>query len=249
MSKLGLGTSVTTGTFLESGFDLASISGLTLWLKKGTGITTDGGNVSSWSSSEGSLEMVQTDSDAQPVHNATTDAVQFTTARQMKLSTGLALSASGGVTVAAVITTNVDGTSTNTSFQTLLGLDNTVRIQFFAPGDYFYFTGASASKTVIAAGGAGAIMPNATKVLITWTAVGGTNGAVKVFKNTSTTSVTPSATATLGDININQIGNDGGVAGRGITSGLHELAIFNSALTGDDLTNALTDIATRNGIS
>ena len=248
MSKLGLGTSVTTGTFLESGFNLASIDGLKLWLKKGTGITTDGGNVSSWLSSAGSLEMVQTDSDAQPVHNSSTDAVAFTTARQMKLSTGLVLG-NTGITVAAVITTNVDGTSTNTKFQNLLSLDDTERIRFFVPGDYFYFVGSSGNKTVIAAGGAGAIMPNATKVLVTWTAVAGTNGAVKVFKNASTTPVTPSATATLGTLAYNQIGDDGGAAARGFSSSLHELAIFDSALTGDNLTNALTDIATRNGIS
>jgi hypothetical protein len=115
----------------------------------------------------------------------------------------------------------------------------------FLPGDFFYIGGASGTITMILPSGTFA---DDEIALVTWTSEGGTNGNGRLFKNTSTTQLNDPDTGTTGTITLSQFGNDGASGGRGFSGGAIELAIFNEELTGDDLQNVLTDIATRAGI-
>ena len=248
---LGLGNGITGGAALDE-FDLSSISSLQAWFKKGEGITTDGGNVSAWASQVGDFMFGQTVSSAQPVHDASTDIIQFTQARQLTLRTAdnsSSASVTGGtgnaITICMAMKVNVDTTSVNTKFQAVLGTGNTVRVQMFIPGDFFYLGGASGTITMILPSGTFA---DDEVALVTWASEGGTNGNGRLFKNTSTTQLNDPDTGTTGTVSLSQLGNDGASGGRGFSGGAIELAIFNEELTGDDLQNVLTDIATRAGI-
>lgn len=247
---LGLGNSITDGAVLEDAFDLASISSLQIWLKKGEGITTDGGNVSNWTSQVGSYQFVQTVSEKQPVHDASTDAVQFTATRQLNITSDgstpatFSTATNGPITVAAVFKANVDNTSTATKFQHIFSLNTAQRVQMFLEGDFFYLTGDGSQITINP--GSTTVLVQDEIALITWTHPGST-GVAKLFKNTNTTPI-GTKSGTPGTIQFNQMGEDNGVSSRGLTSGVIEMAVFNAELTGDDLSNALTDIATRAGI-
>jgi len=248
---LGLGNGITGGAALDE-FDLSSISSLQAWFKKGEGITTDGGNVSLWTSQVGDLAFAQPLSSTQPVHDASTDTITFSQARQMTLRNAAntaSASVTGGtgnaITVCLAMKVNVDTTSANTKFQHVLGEGNSSRFTLFLPGDFAYIGGSSGTITMILPSGTFADNEIA---LITWASEGGTNGNGRVFKNTSTTQLNDPDTATTGTITLSQFGNDGAAGGRGFSGGAIELAIFNEELTGDDLQNVLTDIATRVGI-
>ena len=185
---LGLGNSITSDASLEDGFDLSSISSLQAWFKKGEGITTDGGSVSAWASQVGDFMFGQSTSSAQPAHDASTDIIQFTQARQLNLRTADNSSSAivtGGtdnaITICMAMKVNVDNTSVNTNFQAVLGKANTVRIQMFLPGDFFYLGGASGTITMILPSGTFA---DDEVALITWASEGGTNGNGRLFKNT-----------------------------------------------------------------
>ena len=252
---LGLGNTVAQSFVKKQKskvFNLADINSLQAWFKKGEGITTDGGNVSAWASQVGDFMFGQTVSSAQPVHDASTDIIQFTQARQLNLRTAdntSSASVTGGVgnaiTVCMAMKVNVDTTSVNTKFQVVLGQANTVRIQMFLPGDFFYLGGASSTITMILPSGT---FTDDEVALITWASEGGTNGNGRLFKNTSTTQINDPDTGTTGTISLSQLGNDGASGGRGLSSGVIEIAVFNEELTGDNLQSVLTDIATRAGI-
>ena len=232
-----------------SEFDLNSINNLQLWLKKGTGITTDGGNVSNWtSSSTNAYQMVQTSSAAQPVHDASTDIVQFTNVRQLNLTsngtdaTNIYFSTEA-ITFIVVLTATTDVAQL---FQTIAAYSDTPIIQFYAPGDFFYI---DSLVSFVSGSSPGAYIANGEKLMLTYTYAGGTSGAVDILKNGTSIGLTNGTTATTGSYQINQIGIDGGAGARGMFSGIHEIAIFNSLLNEEDLTNAQNDIKQRNGIS
>jgi hypothetical protein len=230
-------------------FDLNSINNLQLWLKKGTGITTDGGNVSNWTSSSlNAYQMIQTSSAAQPVHDASTDIVQFTNARQLNLTSNGTDATNidfptGAITFIVVLTAS---TNLSNPFQIIAGDGDTKIIQFFAPGDFFYL---DSITSLVDGSSAGDYIANGEKLMLTWTYAGGTNGAVDILKNGTSIGLTIGATGTTGSYQINQLGVDGGAGTRGMFSGIHEIAIFNSLLNAEDLTNAQNDIKERNGIS
>ena len=248
---LGLGNSITSGAALEE-FDITTISSLQAWFKKGEGITTDGGNVSIWTSQVGDLSWRQTNSATQPVHDASTDVIQFTNGRQLSLNNAAGTSSAsvtGGtdnaITVCLAMKVNVDNTNGNTQFQHILGSGNNTRITMYLDGDFFYLAGSSATITMVLPD---TTLTNNEIALMTWINEGGTNGNARILKNTSTTQLNDPDTGTTGAISISQFGNDGAAGGRGFSGGAIELAIFNEELTGNDLQNVLTDIATRAGI-
>jgi hypothetical protein len=115
----------------------------------------------------------------------------------------------------------------------------------YLDGDFFYIGGSSATITMVLPD---TTLTNNEIALMTWINEGGTSGNGRIFKNTNTTQLNDTKTGTTGTISLTQFGNDGGTGGRGFSSGAIELAIFNEELTGDDLQNVLTDIATRAGI-
>lgn len=248
---LGLGFGVQKPSRI-GGFSLDDLSSLVAWFKKGEGITTDGGNVSRWVSQVGDLAFGQVASGKQPIHDATTDAIQFTSSRQLDLGDAAFLNPAtitGGtdnaITICIAMKINVDNTNVQTRFQHLLGQGNNERIVMYLPGDFFYLGGASGTITMILPSGTFA---DDEIALVTWASEGGTNGNGRVFKNASTTQLNDPDTGTTGTITLSQLGDDGGESNRGTSSGIIEIAIFNEELTGDNLQNVLTDITTRVGI-
>ena len=249
---LGLSNSITGGAALDT-FDLSSVSSLQAWFKKGEGITTDGGNVSAWVSQVGNLAFTQPNSAKQPVHNASTDVIQFSQLRQMDLHTadGLAdRSVTGGtgnaITVCVAMKLNVDNTNVNTQFQHILKDVGDGRVSMYLTGDFFFIGGDSASATM--KGVAAGQFTDDEVMLVTWSYAGGTDGAAKVFKNTNTTQLNDASTVTAGAIELSQLGDDGAAGGRGVTSGIIEIAIFNEALENKDLERVLIDISSRIGV-
>ena len=227
---LGLGNSITSGAALDT-FDITTISSLQAWFKKGTGITTDGDNVTNWTSQVGDLAWVQTNSVTQPVYDSSTDIIQFANTRQFSLTNAagtVSKQITGGtdnaITVCLAMKVNVDNTSGNTQFQHILGSGNNSRVTMYLDGDFFYLAGSSATITMVLPD---TTLTNNEIALMTWINEGGTNGNARILKNTSTTQLNDPDTGTTGTISLSQFGNDGAAGGRGFSSGAIELAIFN----------------------
>ncbi len=247
---LGLGQGVSSPSYVNT-FQLSDISSLTAWFKKGEGITTDGGNVSRWVSQVGDFCFGQNTSGKQPVHDALSDVIQFTSARQLDLGTAnfstqntITSGVNNDITVCIAMKINVDSTNVQTKFQHILGQGNNEKVQMFLPGDFFYIGGSSTITMILPSG----TFADDEIALITWVNEGGTNGNGRLFKNANTTQLNDPDTGTTGVINLSQLGNDGGQSNRGTSSGIIEIAIFNKELTGSDLQNVLSDITSRVGI-
>ena len=194
----------------------------------------------------------QNTSGKQPVHDALSDVIQFTSARQLDLGTAnfstqntITSGVNNAITVCIAMKINVDSTNVQTKFQHILGQGNNEKVQMFLPGDFFYIGGSSTITMILPSGtfaDARIASSNVTQH------EGGTNGNGRVFKNANTTQLNDPDTGTTGVINLSQLGNDGGQSNRGTSSGIIEIAIFNEELTGSDLQSVLSDITSRVGI-
>ena len=242
---LGLGLGVNIDPSAGESFSLDQISGLQAWYKFDTNITLNGSNVSEWGDSSGnSNDLTQTTASKQPAYNS--GNIHFDeTDDLMVMDTELTLTASSGFTILAVISTDSAAVTNQTLFsgsgdgngKNFFRYDTT--LWRFRPS-----SGSGSQATINHA------LTNGEKFLLTVIgsdASGTLNFAVRdngvAIGNATCLAAAGSDTFKLDRIadhnETNQLW-DGKIS---------EFVVYNTNLTGDDLTNAENDLTTRHSIS
>ena len=244
--KLGLNNNLVTPNVAAAGaaFSLTDISGLQAWYKFDTNITLNGSNVSEWGDSSGNgNDLTQTTASKQPAYNS--GDVHFDeTDDRMVMDTELTLTASSGFTVLAVISTD----STSTGNQTLFSGSGDGNGKNFFRYDTTLWrfrpsSGSTSQQTI------NHTLTNGEKFLITIIGTdssGSLNFAVRdngaAIGNATCAAASGSDTFKLDRIadhnETNQLW-DGKIS---------EFAVYNTNLTGADLTNVENDLITRHGL-
>jgi hypothetical protein len=235
---LGLGNSITSSASLDE-FLLTNISGLLLWLKNDTGITEDAGKISLWE-------------DQSPAGN---DAAQTVAARKPTLSgkniifdgadDRFDLSSEFSVdefTIAAVINP-LESTPSNESILGK-GANDFLRVHQGSQTDRVFMkaNGASMDQATLQSD-----LPTGTFLLVVTRATGSTDNAKVRVDGVDISEAARDSFDSTQTLDISTIATSGG--GLNPFDGyINEVAIYNSALTGDDLSNVEADIMSRNGL-
>lgn len=241
---LGLGNSIISGVALEDAFSLDQISGLQVWYKFDTNITLNGSNVSEWgdNSSNGN-NLRQATASRQPAYNSGNIHFDETDDR-MEMGTELTLTTASGFTILAVISTD----STSVANQTLFSGGGVNGKNFFRYDSTLWRfrpeSGSASQATITHA------LTNEEKFLLTVIgseSSGTLNFAVRdngaAIGNANCPVAAGSDTFKLDRIADHNTTNqlwDGKIS---------EFVVYNTNLTGDDLTNAENDLTTRHSIS
>ena len=245
---LGLGNSITSGAVLGE-FSLDQISGLQAWYKFQTSITLNGSNVSAWGDSSGNgNDLTQSTASDQPAYNG--GDVHFDeTNDNMVMDTMLTFTASSGFTILAVISTDDDATNNQAQFSgadTVGDTDDNGANFFRYDNTVWRFRGESggtSQQTVTHD------LVDNEKFLLT--VIGSDGGGTLNFAvrdngsaigNASLGAVTGSDTFKL-----NVIG-DHNTTGQHWDGKISEFVVYNSNLTGSDLTSVEDNIMTRHGL-
>ena len=239
---LGLGNSITSGAALDE-FNLNQISGLIAWYKFNTLITLNGSNVSLWGDSSGNdNNLRQTTASSQPAYND--GDIHFDGSDDF-LGLGADIEITTGFTVMAVISTD----STSSTNQTLFSGATTGKNFFRYDTTTWRFrpeSGSNSQGTIVHS------LTNGEKFLITIigsVVTGPTlNYAVRdngsAVANTTVTNHVNSSKIMFANIATHAQAN-----GQYWDGKISEFALFDAAISGDDLTNAEDDLMTRHGIS
>jgi len=226
-----LRNSLTLKTRVSSGFAITDVSGLQLWLKHNTGqgAITDG---IQWNDSSGNNRHASQTTDAQEGSGFSGGAFVTDAGNQDNLDLATTFDLTGAYHIFVVLNLSQESNETFVS-----SVDNTSFIRFAQSG--------VATAYRMKNGG--------TTLNITLSAGFGTTKAIAEISRNASNSVTVLKDGTSlgtgtgsGTFEFEQIGT----SSNGVTSGeIHEVVVFNTLLTGSDLTNVRNDIADRNGIT
>ena len=242
-----LSNSLTLKTRVSSAFSIGGLSSLVHWFPFNTDQDLNGSNVSSWDD-KGSADndLVQTDASRQPPKNggeldfsgATTQLLfesdvsleSFTICFALKAGSNNAESILGHLTVGSTVLRLGQG-----------GNAKKIRIQYTDSSVFTHDIEASTDYPT----------PGTEYVLtITRDTTGAfsTNNQVKTFVNTTEKTSTTFSAAGTSNFIFNKVGSHGAQSNP-FDGSIHEIVIFNEALSTSDLNNVVNDIMTRNGIS
>jgi hypothetical protein len=244
---LGLGNSIAGVAALDAAFDINSISSLVSWYKNKTGVTEDSG-VSAWvDQSASGNDLSQSTSGLRPTYTSSTGAVGYvgTGGDYLAMDSQISL---GALTAIYVLDMNISGSSD--FFGIAQGGDAGNYIQLYGTTGSIYGYLQGDDDTTSDGTGATGLDPDAedgVKFIFTITKSAASSATVKFYHNT-----TLSATDTDFDANVPVALDYIGYAqnpGRTHNGNIYEIAFFNAALSSDDLTSVLTDMADRNGIT
>ena len=246
---LGLGNSITSGAALDE-FSLDQISGLQAWYKFQTNITLNGSNVSAWGDSSGNgNDLTQSTASDQPAYNG--GNVHFDeTNDNMVMDTMLTLTASSGFTILAVISTD----ATSTANQSLFSGADSVGDSGDNGANFFRYdgtlwrirpeNGSNGQVTITHS------LTNDEKFLLT--VIGSDDSGTLNFAVRDNGSAIGNATAadigTGADTFKLNIIADHNQTNQLWDGKISEFAVYNSNLTGDDLTNVEDNMKTRHGL-
>lgn len=218
-------------------FSITSVSGLKAWYKLGVGISVTSGNVTEWADSSGNtsedLDLTPAGVDNVTTYDSSTAAVGFRQANKSHLATASDQLNLGAFTVFAVI-----------DFDTAVSLTNEVLMGRAGNDSIRFYRGAGTTRVGLRANGVIADMNNVTggipsdKFLMTM--IRETDGDVLLrFDGTQVESTTLAITNLF---DFTQLGYGT------LDADVFEVAIYNVALSGTDLTNVETNIKERNGL-
>jgi hypothetical protein len=238
---LGLGNGITGGAALSE-FDLTSVSSLQAWYKFDTNITLNGSDVAGWGDNSGnSNDLRQTTASKQPAYNS--GDIHFDGSDDF-LGLSSNLDFNSGFTVMAVISTD----TTSSSNQTLFSGAATGKNFFRYDSTLWRFrpeSGSQSQGTVIHE------LTNGEKFLLT--VVGSISGSTLNFAVRDNGSAIGNSNCpeavNSGKFQFTNIATHAGASNQYWDGKISEFAVFDSALSGDDLTNAEDDLMTRHAIS
>lgn len=242
-----LGNSLTLKTRVSGAFSIGGLSSLVHWFPFNTDQDLNGSNVSAWDD-KGSADndLVQTDASRQPPKNvgeldfsgATTQLLfqsdvslqSFTICFALKAGSNNAESILGHLTVGSTVLRLGQG-----------GNPKKIRIQYT---DSSTFTHDITASTNYPTAGTEYVLT----ITRDTTGAFSTNNQVKTFVNTTEKTSTTFTGAGTSNFIFNKVGSHGAQSNP-FDGSIHEIAIFNEALSTSDLENVVNDIMTRNGIS
>lgn len=218
-------------------FQISDVSGLKAWYKFDTGITFDGNNrVTEWADSSGNtsedMDLVPNSSDAD-ANYLSNGSIEFRQANKSYLNTASDQLNLGAFTIFAVI-----------DFDTTVSLTNEVLLGRLGNDSIRFYRGADDGRVGLRANGVISDMNNVVgdipsdKFLMTM--IRETDGDVLLRFNGTQVEDTTNAITNLFDFT--QIGFGT------LDADIFEVAIYNTALSGTDLTNVETNITERTGI-
>lgn len=238
---LGLGSSITSASVPSEDFSLGDISGLQLWLKYNTDITTVSGEVSQWNDQSGNdRHAKQTTSGRRPAFSS--GDVDFDGVDdRLELDSDLSF---GVVSFFAVI----DPQQATPTTESVVGSSSVNYIRVHQGGDVDRVTFRVTSGNISDQTNLTEDLPT-DKFLLTVIRQSGTTDNVIVRVNGSVVTHTANDDSDSSDnFTINSIATSGG--GLNPFDGLiNEIAAYNVEVSGGDLTNVENDIMTRNSIS
>lgn len=233
---LGLGLGIQNENKV-SAFSLTDLSGLKLWLKYDTGITLNGGSVSSWADQSGeSNNAAQATSGRQPNYSSG-DIIFDGTDDRFDLSSQISLSSFSTFMVInpdAIASMGVFGSAAN----------QCVRVH----------QGADADRVTVKGVAGDSDQQNLTQdlplgnFLLSVTRDGsGSTDNVRVFINTTDVTDTARDSMIPAPLTVNTVGSCTG-AFLPFDGTINELAIYNTLLTNDEVSNVQNNIMSRNGL-
>jgi len=243
---LGLGNSITSGVALSSDFTPANISNLALWLKQGTGITSDGGTpdkVSQWNDSSGNdNHAAQGTSGNQAAVSGGGLDFEEDNADHYDLTSKITMSANHNFIIGFVVTPEnpTSGGSANDDRNVILGDDNNEFVDFQADRVAVNCTGTETTYI-----GDSALFSNGTKAAVVISRNDGSTGTFNITINGSTPAGSYNNQANPKAVEFDEVGVRNG-GGRPLDGILHELVVYDLGTgthTADELT-ALTNYLT-----
>lgn len=238
---LGLGNSITSSPAISQPFSIGDISGLQLWLKYNTDITTVSGAVSQWNDQSGNdRHASQATASRRPAFSS--GDVDFDgTDDRLELDSNLSF---GVVSFFAVI----DPQQATPTTESVVGSSSVNYIRVHQGGDVDRVTFRVTSGNISDQTNLTEDLPT-DKFLLTVIRQSGTTDNVIVRVNGSVVTHTANDDSDSSDnFTIKTIATSGG--GLNPFDGLiNEIAAYNVEVSGGDLTNVENDIMTRNSIS
>lgn len=234
---LGLGLGQIFNNSSPAGFELTNLSGLKLWLKYDTGITLDAGNVSNWADQSGnSNDAAQSTASRRP--NYSSGDVRFDgTDDRFDLTSQISLSSFSTFMVInpdALASMGVFGSASN----------QCIRVH----------QGADADRVTVKGVAGDSDQQNLTQdlplgnFLLSVTRDGGSSADnVRVFINTTDVTDTARDSMTPAPLTVNTVGSCTG-AFLPFDGTINELAIYDTLLTSDEISDVQNNIMSRNGL-
>lgn len=224
-----------------SGFDIASISGLQLWLKHDTGITLSGSDITRWDDqSDNDNHANQTVSTRRPTLDGSKNIVFDGTDDRFDLTNEFSVDE---FTIATVVNP-LQSTPNNESILGK-GVNDFLRVHQGSQKDRVFMKANAVSMDQSALQ---SNLPTGTFLLVVTRATGSTDNAKVRVDGVDISELARDNFDSTARLDIVAIATSGG--GLNPFDGyINEVVVFDSALTGDDLTNVEDDIMSRNGIS
>ena len=234
---LGLGLGLQNENKVLEAFSLTDLSGLKLWLKYDTGIALNGGNVSSWAdlSGEGN-NATQADSSRQPNYSSGNIRFDGTDDRfELKSQIGLSyFSTFMVINPDAIASMGVFGSAANQCVRVHQGDDeDRVTVKGIA--------GDSDQQNLTQD------LPLGNFLLSITRDASGSTDNVRVFINTTDVTDTARDSMIPAPLTVNTVGSCTG-AFLPFDGTINELAIYNTLLTGDEISDVQNNIMSRNGL-
>jgi len=234
---LGLGLGLQNENKVLEAFSLTDLSGLKLWLKYDTGITLNVSSVSSWADQSGeSNNAVQADSDRQPNYGSG-DIIFDGTDDRFELTSQISLSSFSTFMVInpdAIASMGVFGSAANQCVRVHQGDDeDRVTVKGVAgDSDQLNLT---------------QDLPLGNFLLSITRDGSGSTDNVRVFINTTDVTDTARDSMIPAPLTVNTVGSCTG-AFLPFDGTINELAIYNTLLTGDEISDVQNNIMSRNGL-
>ena len=250
MLGLGLGINKSIAAS-EEGFSLTDVAGLQLWVKNKTDVTT--GDTLTWADQSGNgNDVTQTVSDSQPTYDSSDGSFDFTGSNNsvplyMDMDATLSLQAFSAF---YVVEMTIDAVNEFYGLSQLVTDANNRHIQMFGntTATFSYLIGGSGSTTKVNALQNTSNAPtNGTKFIFGVSKSSIASGTT-VFTNDGDTMNSSTTYTSPAPVQINSLGYKVN-GGRSFDGKMYEVAFYNQYISGDDYTNIINDLKSRNGIS
>ena len=235
----------------EAGFSLTDVAGLQLWAKNKTDVTT--GATLTWADQSGNgNDLTQTVANSKPTYAAADGSFDFTGSNNavpiyMGMDATLSLQAFSAF---YVVEMTIDAVNEFYGLSQLVIDANNRYIQMFGntTATYSYLIGGSASNTKVNALQNTSNAPtNGTKFIFGVSKSSIASGTT-VFTNNGDTMNSSTTYSSPAPVQINSLGYKVN-GGRSFDGKIYEVAFYNQYISGDDYTNIINDLKSRNGIS
>ena len=248
---LGLGIQRDNKVSSEDAFSLTDVAGLQLWAKNKTDVTT--GATLTWADQSGNgNDLTQTVANSQPTYGSSDGSFDFTGSNNsvplyMDMDATLSLQAFSAF---YVVEMTIDAVNEFYGLSQLVTDANNRYIQMFGSttATYSYLVGGSASNTKVNALQNTSNAPtNGTKFIFGVSKSSIASGTT-VFTNDGDTMNSSTTYTSPAPAQINSLGYKVN-GGRSFDGKIYEVAFYNQYISGDDYTNIINDLKSRNGIS